>query len=120
MFEKLILREPMAFAQMRKCIPDPIDAIYSEYVIFLTEIGFGPIGPGYFAISPKLRDFPGDWPVNNKEFAKELRVFGDDLAGSSFGFHPKYGQRVLRYDSANGAISAVAESFYDFLWNELK
>ena len=45
-------------------------------------------------------------------------LFGDDLAGCSFGFHLNFGQKILMYDSADGSVRIIADSFLCFVDSE--
>ena len=67
-----------------------------------------------------MRDIPSDWYLQDESLRGGLKLFAEDLAGSSFGYHPRFETKIIRYSSDDGSVIVCANTSMEWLDKELR
>lgn len=113
--DKLMLSrmKPLGPSELKALVATSV-ALPTDYVAFISEIGYGEIGNAQYMIYGGLMEPDEIYGTTSPEVSNIL-LFGDDFQGFNAGFKIDDGWRVVEIDPLDMRVSAIASDFQTFI-----
>ena len=106
---------PMSEEETQAILDEHGFGIPRDYIEFLREIGWGPVGDTTLTVFGGLTE-PGEfWPADPPEELGQFLLCGDDGAGARFGFDVAHEWQVIELGPMLDEVVRHACSFEEFL-----